>query len=536
MASWRPAARAPASTPPPGGPLFPTLLALFACEPWGRGLPQEPVDPLGQEALVVSPSELDFGSISVREDGFATASFTITNGGTETLTVHGHDEVVGDADAFAVAADPYMELRPGHSQELLVRFLPATEATYRGELRINYGVETLSLVGGGLAPVLVLDRPEVPPTAVGCTASVDLSLRNAGSEVLHLDGLSLADETEYRVVGAAPAALSPGEAATVTLGFSPMSGGWRSTSVAVWSDDPLWPDEAPATVVLEGLGVAGATASERFLYAPDTQVDVLFAVDSSGIMAALLDRADPALLAWEEQLGLGAVDLHSAVLTGASTCPATSPAWLDGSESSEERVALLQEGFDGAAGAWSDELLALAATALRTETGPGGCLEGFLREGARLQIVVVTGQADQGALDPAATLLALQEVAPANSSVVVSALMATTAEGCNGTTYGEGYAEVVLASGGRIADLCAASWSEGFADFAEECVLSGSGALSHPLGAEPLPESLRVTADGAPATGWSYDAASNAVVFDAASGPAVGAEIEVQYMLAQACE
>jgi hypothetical protein len=512
------------------------LLALVACEPWGQALPDPDSPRLGQEALVVSPSSLDFGDLSVLEDGYASASFTIMNGGTETLTVHGYDEVAGDEDVFSVAGDPYMELAPGNSQTMLVTFRPLTEAQYWGELRINYGVETLDLAGTGQAPVLVVDRPTVPSVAVGCSGSFPLTVRNAGSEQLEVDGILLSDSTEYSVVDDSPSSLPTGETRTVEVVFSPVNGAWRSTSLAVTSNDPLWPDDQPATVVLEGLGVAGATATESFVYAPETAVDVLFVVDSSGIMGALLDRADEALVAWEEQLSTGNVDLHTAVLTGGSLCPTTSPTWLDGTEDSESRVALLQAGFNGSEGQWSDQLLDLAVSALRTETEVGGCLEGFLRAGAELQVVLVTGQADQGALDPDESLAALTAVAADNSAVRVSAVMATTSEGCDGTTYGDGYADVVVSSGGRVVDLCDSSWASGFQALADDCVLSGAGALTYELEAIPVVATLSVTVDGAQGDSWSYDAAANSVVFTAEHAPDVGADIVASYMLAQACD
>ncbi len=48
-----------------------------------------------------------------------------------------------------------------------------------------------------------------------------------------------------------------------------------------------------------------------------------------------------------------------------------------------------------------------------------------------------------------------------------------------------------------------------------------------PLSGTPDAAGVTVTVDGAPATGWVYDAASNTVVFSAP--PAPGAIIEISY-------
>ena len=70
-------------------------LSTVACEPIGSARPVEDSgQSQGREALVVSPGTMDFGTISVIEDGSVRAEFTVTNAGTETIAVHGHDEIL----------------------------------------------------------------------------------------------------------------------------------------------------------------------------------------------------------------------------------------------------------------------------------------------------------------------------------------------------------------------------------------------------------------------------------------------------------
>ena len=52
----------------------------------------------------------------------------------------------------------------------------------------------------------------------------------------------------------------------------------------------------------------------------------------------------------------------------------------------------------------------------------------------------------------------------------------------------------------------------------------------------PVEGLIEVRVDGTTTTvGWSYDSASNSVVFDAAYVPAPGATIELEYALAPTC-
>ena len=57
-----------------------------------------------------------------------------------------------------------------------------------------------------------------------------------------------------------------------------------------------------------------------------------------------------------------------------------------------------------------------------------------------------------------------------------------------------------------------------------------------PLSAIPLPESIQVTVDGLPVSGFSWIEQGNRIVFDSASAPAGGSEIRIEYLQAPECE
>lgn len=61
---------------------------------------------------------------------------------------------------------------------------------------------------------------------------------------------------------------------------------------------------------------------------------------------------------------------------------------------------------------------------------------------------------------------------------------------------------------------------------------TASGGLSFPLSSKPLPDHITVEIDGVRTSiGWTYDAGTNAVVFDSSYVPEAGAVVELSYEL-----
>ena len=138
---------------------------MIACEPWQSALENPTSVPIWeQDALVVSPGRLDFDTLSLSGVDSQTLGFSISNAGSEIIVVHGHNEFVslsGDAgpNTFSIDAEPIFELLPGASRTLDVTFSPETESSWHGEVRVNYGIEVLSLYGAATAP----ERTALPP-------------------------------------------------------------------------------------------------------------------------------------------------------------------------------------------------------------------------------------------------------------------------------------------------------------------------------------------------------------------------------------
>ena len=85
-----------------------------------------------------------------------------------------------------------------------------------------------------------------------------------------------------------------------------------------------------------------------------------------------------------------------------------------------------------------------------------------------------------------------------------------------------------------MSDLCAPTWTDAFLDFT--ALPEGRGAVRFPLAEAPVPSTIEVLAEGVSFHAWSWDADTNAILFDGKQVPALGAEITVGYVLAVSCD
>lgn len=166
---------------------------------------------------------------------------------------------------------------------------------------------------------------------------------------------------------------------------------------------------------------------------------------------------------------------------------------------------------------------------------------GFVREHALLSVIFVSDEFDQS-LEPdldvyAEAFLALKEGDP--SKVTVSAVVGEAPMGCDGpggpATEAPRYTELARRLGGAIESICTSDWS----DVMRRLSSTAFGLrVRFALAERPSdPSAVEVTVDGtglmrADAAGraqWTYDAATNSVVFASRSVPGPGASVQVLY-------
>jgi hypothetical protein len=157
---------------------------------------------------------------------------------------------------------------------------------------------------------------------------------------------------------------------------------------------------------------------------------------------------------------------------------------------------------------------------------------GFLRADARLSIIVVSDADDQSpdTLDNYETFFkSLKGNQPGQfvfSGIVTPDNKSQTCP--NGESSGDRYMQLAHDTGGVSENICTSDWGATVAQLA----LAAFGPTTHfPLSVKPADASqIAVVVNGQPvSTGWSYDPATNSVVFDQAAAPPSGSSIDITY-------
>jgi hypothetical protein len=208
----------------------------------------------GPQAAVTG--NLDFGTVP--RGTTMTRTATIQNTGSAPLIVNGVSMVAGSDSAFSVEGSPGVPrtVQPGGSLVYNIDFSPPSNssgAERDGTLRIETndpGNPTLDLeVKGdpGVPGALVSPKGTIlfPTTCAGSHNQQELSVTNNGYADLHITGVTITgpDAGQFTVDNAPPPSITvrPGSYYDLIIQFNPTSGGTKTATVNVTTDDPSQP-------------------------------------------------------------------------------------------------------------------------------------------------------------------------------------------------------------------------------------------------------------------------------------------------------
>lgn len=150
-----------------------SALALAACGDLG-----DPVEPAGVPACDLLPASLDFGEVAPGEQ--AERQLVLTNTGAAALS----GVLAMDCGGFSIAGGDTVQLAPGASDTLVVRFSPATTGPYGCSWDPGLGCGTVLLSGNGATPVPSYAAEIQPLFDQSCTGS---SCHDSSSPAAALD-------------------------------------------------------------------------------------------------------------------------------------------------------------------------------------------------------------------------------------------------------------------------------------------------------------------------------------------------------------
>jgi len=510
------------------------------------------------DGLEISPSALDFGSFPVGWGGVL--SFRIFNPGPELCIMRNLRIASGSDPAFTTWPVQSFVIPPGQSFGWMVAFDPhavgAGAGYHTGELELfvaNAGGQrySLPLVAGSLDGCLSADPNFVDfgTDQTGCGVReravrfTNMCPFDVTVGPVRLGTQSSAGEFEIVNPPATPFRLGSGGSFVVDVRWNTEVRGINSAPIFVWDDTR----DLPLTVPVIGELLQDGVIVDRFVQHRAGMADVLILVDNSSSMVEEQPRLKSAVrVLFDEGVRRG-VDFRLAVTsTGVTDAPNgqfVCPGGVAGNEAGRffpvdtARPRIVDPGTPGGAAVLAENTqvgfcheLEQGLEAMRlalSEPLISGVNAGFLRHEARLSVIVV-GDEDDHSGYPLAAYQQFLVATKGLGGAVVNGIV-DTGEGCpEGAGVARRYLDVIRATGGLAASLCASDWTGIMRQLADRAFADPPPFV---LGAVPGPAGVQVFVNGTPAdpTSWRYDAGSNSVSFVRGREPAAGSEIEVRY-------
>ncbi len=481
--------------------------------------------------IQVEPDDLEFPMAD--EGSLATLEITIENRGDDDLNIT--NLVLSGTTAFTLGTtETSASIAPGSSIVVPVSFTPVNPEDFAALVITSDDPDQpevqVPLAGAGNIPQLYASpNPyNFGSVLLECRREQPLTVTNIGNGTLVVDQAVITAAGYTLDATALPLYLAADESAALPMSFTPIAEVDYAGEVWVSSNSLV----ATTVVAVTGEGTTDRGVTDDFWQGdgPWDRTDIFFYVDQSGSMADDQDNMVANFSHFVDKLRLLDLDWQIIISTRDSGCSNTG---ILTPETPNLESAFL-EGVHGAGGRYTEAGLVVAAAAME-KTVSGECNAGFLREDSKASIVMVSDEPDQSPGSYATYVSTIQSYAP-NASV--TAIVGDMPDGCEsafGTADpGYGYYEAAIATHGAFLSICEGDWTTYFDAVA---TLSATGQTDRfGLSTPPDPTTIVVMVDGViQESGWTYDEAGQAVVFDADAVPDPGAHIQVDYELLGDC-
>lgn len=221
--------------------------------------------------LVATSSSLAFGNLDVDAPAASTV-VTYANEGLSTLTISSVGIVGTDASQFSLAApaDTSPMLPNAPSRNVTVRFDPSSVGAKSATLQFvssdPSGNVNGALTGTGIDQEITVTGGPIAfqprGTSNGPSAPQQVTITNDGTAPLNISSISItgANAADFDITSPAtmPSSLAPGQSVVVEVVFDPDTGGTKTASLTVVSDDS---NEGTVNVALSSAAVEGFNAA-----------------------------------------------------------------------------------------------------------------------------------------------------------------------------------------------------------------------------------------------------------------------------------
>ncbi len=279
----------------------------------------------------------------------------------------------------------------------------------------------------------------------------------------------------------------------------------------------------------------------------NTQVDVLWVIDTSGSMAvrqAELAKQMPVFVdglnatGLDYNIGVTTTDMSGNGARGRLVAQPGTPLVLNKNTPNLTAVlsARVQAGETGSPIERGREAMMAALAASK----PGMANAGFLRQNSLLNVIFLTDESDKSDsnINYVAALDAIKPVLPLGDRSWVAHLIGVTATDPNCRTAAWGfsspgvqYTDLANASGGTSESICDADFRRALTNVRSRVL---EMLTEWALDRKPIESTIKVVVNGVvvpkdPVNGWSYRASANSIRFHGTAIPVAGARIQVTF-------
>jgi len=488
--------------------------------------------------IVILPSSLQFPLLGEGET--STQRFTVYNRGQASLDVSAV-EVVTSPEAFSVSGPEGFELEIDQSRTFEVTFTPTRQGDNFGRIEFvsddpDEPRAPVDLLGAGSVPDLEITPKNFSfgEAFVPCGDDANLKLENVGSSDIVIDDVRYeSSDGDMRLLELddvredLPITLAPGDTEFVRVRWRPGDDSTDNGTFVVHSNDPVGEETAKQS----GAGVFVGQTSETFTVPGVPPVDVMFLIDQSCSMQSdnedTLEAGLPEFFGklrelsdWQlVQINGGQGCANGGIFDG--TTPQAFSRFFNSAFEPNSYISEMQ----------SERLFQLAQLAL-DQTGPGGCNEGFVRDGALLHLIFASDEYEQSGIAWATHLQNFRRFVAHDDLLRVSAIVDEFDRPCSTNGSGPwGYKDAADATGGAVLDICTGDWGPELPDLAEYVL---EGVRSYNLERRAVPGSIEVQVNGTPTTDFAY--ADDAQTVTVLAPPIGGGDtVTFSYVIGASC-
>jgi len=530
----------------------------------------------------ITPRVSQYGAVRMNTD--KVLPVTIENVGSLTCNITGVElkpgsifgmdptfTLVNGPNVMTVNGVPANQLTPGQSGQVDVKYSPVAEGNncgvvwvktnnnaFAGECMDIFGVGQIpgcyqvSLIGQGVRSAIEVIPGDVDfgVITVGCASKDTLvTVYNIGQAPLNLTKIYVDPATSpFAIVSAppVPVAVPGGGSVSVRLKYQPPDTNTHTGLLVLESDAQ---NGNYLTVPLKGKGTNDPHQTDTFQQLTEPLVDVLWVIDNSCSMQeeqnGLANNGSLFLnhalsLSTDFQIGVTTTDMDDAAHQGRLQAKGGAPKIITRTTANAAGE-FAKNVKQGTGGSGTEKGLDAAHSALSDPlvNDPAANL-GFLRDDAKLVVIAVSDEEDQSTppvdfyVDFLKNIKGYRNTSLMSfSSIVGYDEVAGTAKDCssaNGVaSAGTRYVEVANRTGGLNRSICGSNWGQ----VADDLGLDAFGAKTEFfLTREAIASTVQVRVNGSVVTktgNWSFDPATNSVIFEPTAVPAQGATVTVDY-------